>query len=57
MLEVREAQAVWAAAIARISRTYKEGGDYVQAASEAAGELYGYGQMPPARSGAGIDSG
>merc|ERR1719463_787414 len=41
--EVREAQAAWAAAIARISKTYLEKGDYVKAAGEAAGELYGYG--------------
>jgi hypothetical protein len=43
MAEVREAQAKWAEAIARISKTYLEGGDYVAAAGDAAGELYGYG--------------
>merc|ERR1719463_221730 len=41
--EVRAAQEAWAAAIARISKTYLEKGDYVKAAGEAAGELYGYG--------------
>merc|ERR550537_1964380 len=42
--EVEDAQASWAGAIARISKVYLDGGDYVGAAGEAAGELYGYGK-------------
>ena len=41
--EVLAAQAGWAKAIQTISKTYLDGGDYVKAASDAAGELYGYG--------------
>ena len=41
--EVLEVQAKWAEAIKGISKTYKEGGDYIKAAGEAAGELYAYG--------------
>jgi len=41
--EVLECQAKWAKAIASISATYAEEGDFVGAAAEAAGELYGYG--------------
>merc|ERR1719281_457555 len=41
--DVRDAQAKWAEAIAQISQTYADGGDYVAAAADAAGELYGYG--------------
>jgi len=41
--EVLECQAKWAGAIKSISASYLEGGDYVAAAGEAAGELYGYG--------------
>jgi len=41
--EVQSAQAAWASAIKNISKTYLEKGDYVAAAGEAAGELYGYG--------------
>jgi len=41
--EVQEVQAAWASAIMNISKTYLEDGDYVAAAAEAAGELYGYG--------------
>merc|ERR1719428_1887649 len=41
--EVLECRAKWAAAIASISKTYAEDGDFVGAAGEAAGELYGYG--------------
>ncbi|CAE7763051.1 JNK, partial [Symbiodinium microadriaticum] len=41
--EVHKAQEAWASAIKQISKTYLEGGDYVAAAAEAAGELYGYG--------------
>merc|ERR1711871_1751238 len=41
--EVLEVQKNWAAAIKKISATYKAGGDYIQAAADAAGELYGYG--------------
>merc|ERR1711988_1280431 len=33
----------WASAIKGISKTHKEGGDYIQAAADAAGELYAYG--------------
>ena len=40
---VQKAQEAWASAIKQISKTYLEGGDYVAAAAEAAGELYGYG--------------
>jgi len=42
--EVEDAQEAWAGAIKRISRVYLEGGDYVAAAGQAAGELYGYGE-------------
>merc|ERR1712157_385871 len=41
--EVLEVQSKWAAAIANISKVHKEGGDYIKAAGEAAGELYAYG--------------
>ena len=41
--EVFAAQRLWAASIAKISAVYKEGGDFVGAAGEAAGELYAYG--------------
>jgi len=41
--EVLECQAKWANAIKNISKVYKDGGDFVGAAGEAAGELYGYG--------------
>mmetsp|Transcript_3454 Transcript_3454/g.5701 ORF Transcript_3454/g.5701 Transcript_3454/m.5701 type:complete len:394 (+) Transcript_3454:22-1203(+) len=41
--EVREAQKTWAESIKKISKVYLEDGDYVKAATEAAGELYGYG--------------
>ena len=41
--EVQAAQKAWADAIKGISKTYLDGGDYVAAASKAAGELYGYG--------------
>ena len=41
--EVRTAQANWANAIKTISKTYLEDGDFVAAAGQAAGELYGYG--------------
>jgi len=41
--EVEDCQAKWAAAIASISKTYAEKGDFIGAAGEAAGELYGYG--------------
>ena len=41
--EVLECQAKWANAIKSISATYLKKGDYVQAAADAAGELYGYG--------------
>merc|ERR1712056_70586 len=42
--EVRQVQASWASAIKTISKTYLGGGDYVAAATKAAGELYGYGR-------------
>ena len=41
--EVREVQTNWAAAIKTISKTYKEKGDYIQAAADAAADLYYYG--------------
>ena len=41
--EVLEVQKNWAAAIAHISKVHKEGGDYIAAAGEAAGNLYAYG--------------
>ena len=41
--EVVACQKAWADAIVRISKVYKEKGDFVAAAGEAAGELYGYG--------------
>merc|ERR1719408_145810 len=41
--EVQAAQESWANAIKTISKTYLEKGDYVSAAGEAAGKLYGYG--------------
>ena len=43
MEEVEAAQALWAESIASISKVYLDGGDYVAAAGEAAGKLYGYG--------------
>jgi hypothetical protein len=42
--EVEEAQKLWADSIASISKVYKDKGDYVAAAAEAAGKLYGYGK-------------
>merc|ERR1712070_1084615 len=41
--ELQELQAAWARAIKNISKIYLDGGDYVAAAANAAGELYGYG--------------
>merc|ERR1711904_241812 len=41
--EVLEVQKNWAAAIKAISKTHKDGGDYIAAAADAAGELYAYG--------------
>merc|ERR1719460_1203077 len=41
--EVLECQAKWAGAIKSISATYAAKDDYIQAAADAAGELYGYG--------------
>merc|ERR1711871_1891054 len=41
--EVLEVQTKWANAIKTISKTHKDGGDYIQAAADAAGELYAYG--------------
>ena len=43
MEEVKSAQSAWAEAIKKISKIYLSGGDYVAAAAQAAGELYGYG--------------
>merc|ERR1719247_3534860 len=42
--EVLEAQKLWADSIASISKVYAEKGDYVEAAGDAAGKLYGYGK-------------
>merc|ERR1712087_896218 len=42
--EVLEVQKLWADSIASISKVYADKGDYVAAAGEAAGKLYGYGQ-------------
>merc|ERR1719326_1135246 len=41
--EVLEVQKKWAGAIQGISKVYKDKGDYIKAAGEAAGELYAYG--------------
>ena len=41
--EVLAVQQAWADAIKNISKVHKEGGDYVRAAANAAGELYAYG--------------
>merc|ERR1719310_2312758 len=41
--EVLACQGKWANAIKTISKTYLDKGDYIQAAADAAGELYGYG--------------
>ena len=41
--EVKSLQAKWAAAITGCSKIYKEKGDYIGAAADAAAELYGYG--------------
>merc|ERR1719161_550065 len=41
--DVEAAQKLWAESIASISQVYAEEGDYVAAAGEAAGKLYGYG--------------
>jgi len=41
--DVLECQKNWAGAIAAASAIYAEGGDYIQAAAEAANQLYGYG--------------
>eukprot|EP00439_Symbiodinium_sp_Y106_P023091 s7790_g2.t2 len=38
-----DVQAKWAGAIAKISKVHQEGGDFIKAAAEAAGELYAYG--------------
>jgi hypothetical protein len=42
--DVIAVQSTWAGAIKRISKVYKENGDYVKTASDAAGELYAYGK-------------
>jgi hypothetical protein len=42
--EVLAVQKAWSEAIKKISKTYKAKGDYIKAASEAAGQLYAYGQ-------------
>merc|ERR1719171_3137930 len=44
MEEVEAAQKLWADSIASISKVYLDKGDYVAAAGEAAGKLYGYGK-------------
>merc|ERR1719145_142975 len=42
--DVIAVQTAWAAAIQNISKVYKDNGDYVSAAANAAGELYAYGK-------------
>ena len=42
--EVLDAQKLWAESIASISKVFADGGDFVGAAGEAAGKLYGYGK-------------
>merc|ERR1719203_2255442 len=42
--DVIAVQTAWAGAIKRISQIYKDNGDYVKAAADAAGELYAYGK-------------
>ena len=42
--EVLAAQKLWAESIASISKVFADGGDFVGAAGEAAGKLYGYGK-------------
>jgi len=44
LAEVEAAQKLWADSIASISKVYADKGDYVAAAGEAAGKLYGYGK-------------
>jgi hypothetical protein len=41
--EVFAVQKEWSAAIKNISKIYRDGGDYIKAAADAAGELYAYG--------------
>merc|ERR1711871_385243 len=41
--DVEAAQKLWGDSIASISKVYAEEGDFVAAAGEAAGKLYGYG--------------
>ena len=41
--DVLECQKKWAGAIVAASKIYREGGDYIQAASGAVNDLYGYG--------------
>merc|ERR1712056_82820 len=41
--DVIAVQNAWAGAIKHISQVYKNNGDYVKAAADAAGELYAYG--------------
>merc|ERR1711871_1629107 len=42
--DVEAAQKLWGDSIASISKVYAEEGDFVAAAGEAAGKLYGYGK-------------
>merc|ERR1712048_1150492 len=42
--DVIAVQNAWAGAIKRISQVYKDKGDYVKTAADAAGELYAYGK-------------
>merc|ERR1712228_540786 len=42
--DVIAVQNAWAGAIKNISKIYKDNGDYVKAAGEAAGQLYAYGK-------------
>ena len=44
--DVQVCQAKWASAITDISKIYLDKGDFVKAAGDAAGELYGYGNTP-----------
>jgi hypothetical protein len=41
--EVLAVQKAWSGAIKSITKTYQDGGDYIKAAADAAGELYAYG--------------
>ena len=53
--DVQACQDAWANAIQSISATYLEGGDYITAAADAAGELYGV-RINPSRACACLDT-